>query len=85
MIKKLTGKKEMMPRDQLFATLDVTVHAGLLNNHLKVLYTDTVGFISDIPTDLIHSFSATLEDLKRAVCTQFCSVKPKGNNCLFEK
>ncbi len=57
----------MVPLDQLFATLDVTVHAGLLPNRLKVLYVDTVGFISDIPSELIASFGATLEDMLTAV------------------
>lgn len=51
-----------MPRNQLFATLDVTVHEGLLRSGMKILYLDTVGFISDIPTDLIECFVATLED-----------------------
>ena len=59
----------MEPRNQLFATLDVTVHTGKLSNLLNVLYVDTVGFISDIPTDLIASFSATLEDMLQAVGT----------------
>jgi len=57
----------MQPRDKLFATLDVTLHAGLLPNRLKVLYVDTVGFISDIPTTLVESFAATLEDIAGAV------------------
>lgn len=57
----------MQPRDQLFATLDVTVHAGFLPNRLKVLFVDTVGFISDIPTTLVESFAATLEDIASAV------------------
>lgn len=67
LIKALTGEKSMQPRDQLFATLDVTVHAGFLPNRLKVLFVDTVGFISDIPTTLVESFAATLEDIASAV------------------
>lgn len=67
LIKALTGERNMAPMDKLFATLDVTVHAGLLPNSLKVLYTDTVGFISDIPTELIASFAATLDDMLSAV------------------
>ena len=58
----------MQPRDQLFATLDVTMHAGRLPNSVTVLYADTIGFISDIPTDLIESFAAVLEDVNNAVC-----------------
>ena len=57
----------MKPVNQLFATLDVTMHAGILPNRLKVLFVDTVGFISDIPTTLIESFRATLEDIADAV------------------
>lgn len=66
LIKALTGDQSMEPRDQLFATLDVTVHAGNLPNRMKVMFVDTVGFISDIPTTLVESFSATLEDIVNA-------------------
>ena len=67
LIKVLTGEQSMQPRDQLFATLDVTMHAGRLPNSVIVLYADTIGFISDIPTDLIESFAAVLEDVNNAV------------------
>jgi 50S ribosomal subunit-associated GTPase HflX len=53
----------------LFDSLDVTVHAGFLPSLLKVLYVDTVGFIYDIPSNLIESFVATLEDAMLAVST----------------
>ncbi|XP_064634465.1 putative GTP-binding protein 6 [Lineus longissimus] len=66
LIKALTGEVEMEPKDQLFATLDVTAHAGYLASRLKVIFLDTVGFISDIPTDLIEAFAATLEDVLHA-------------------
>lgn len=66
-IKALTGEKEMQPRDQLFATLDVTVHSGVLPSRMEVLYVDTVGFLSDLPTNLIECFVATLEDAVLAV------------------
>ncbi|KAI4467928.1 gtp-binding protein hflx [Holotrichia oblita] len=62
LIKTLTKDKTLLPKNQLFATLDVTLHAGLLLSTLKVLYVDTVGFLSDIPTGLIECFHATLED-----------------------
>ena len=62
LIKALTGRHNLSPRNQLFATLDVTVHACRLPSTLDALLVDTVGFISDIPTDLIASFNATLED-----------------------
>lgn len=62
LIKALTDESSLQPRDQLFATLDVTSHAGFLPCKLEVLYMDTVGFMSDIPTGLIECFIATLED-----------------------
>lgn len=86
LIKALTGDESLEPKDNLFATLDVTVHAGTLPSRLRVLFVDTVGFISDIPTQLVESFTATLEDAMVAVC-MFCahlcffrfSVKFKSN------
>lgn len=74
LIKALTGEDKLMPKDQLFATLDVTLHAGLLPSGLEVLYVDTVGFIFDIPTNLIECFVATLEDAVLAVSIQISNV-----------
>uniref|UniRef100_A0AAG5CX68 Hflx-type G domain-containing protein n=1 Tax=Anopheles atroparvus TaxID=41427 RepID=A0AAG5CX68_ANOAO len=62
LIKALTEEQSLQPRNQLFATLDVTAHAGLLPCKLEVLYMDTVGFMADIPTGLIECFVVTLED-----------------------
>lgn len=70
-IKALTGEKSLKPKDQLFATLDVTVHEGNLLSGMTVLYIDTVGFISDIPTNLIECFIATLEDAVLAVIFKY--------------
>lgn len=47
----------------MFATLDVTVHEGELPSGLRILYADTVGFVTDIPTWLAPCFDATLEDV----------------------
>uniref|UniRef100_A0A1A8VGQ7 GTP binding protein 6 (Putative) n=2 Tax=Nothobranchius furzeri TaxID=105023 RepID=A0A1A8VGQ7_NOTFU len=66
LIKALTGDSGLQPRNQLFATLDVTVHAGQLPSHMTVLYVDTIGFLSQLPHQLIDSFSATLEDIKHS-------------------
>ncbi|XP_068448941.1 putative GTP-binding protein 6 [Clinocottus analis] len=66
LIKALTGDGGLQPRNQLFATLDVTVHAGRLPGHMTVLYVDTIGFLSQLPHRLIDSFSATLEDIKHS-------------------
>ncbi|CAF1263925.1 unnamed protein product [Rotaria sordida] len=62
LIKALTKDASLQPKNQLFATLDVTTYAGVLPNALNVLYVDTVGFIADIPTTLIEAFRATLND-----------------------
>lgn len=58
----MTLEECIQPRDQLFATLDVTAHGGKLPCNLDVIYMDTVGFMSDLPTGLIECFIATLED-----------------------
>lgn len=67
LIKSLTNSTTMEPKDRLFATLDVTCHGTRLpGSNLQVVFIDTVGFISDIPTPLIASFSSTLEDALQA-------------------
>ena len=60
------GTEKLEPKDELFATLDVTAHPAILPSQLGTYFIDTVGFISDIPTELITSFSATLEDASLA-------------------
>lgn len=69
LIKSLTGDAKLQPRDQLFATLDITAHAGYLPSRLTVLYVDTIGFLSQLPHNLVESFSATLEDVACSVST----------------
>lgn len=59
----------MHPENKLFATLDVTAHPGKLPSGMTVLFLDTVGFISDLPPQLVESFSATLEDITESVST----------------
>lgn len=56
----LTGAS-VFAEDLLFATLDPTMRKLQLNNHQRVVLSDTVGFISDLPTHLIEAFRATLE------------------------
>lgn len=63
LIKALTDEAKMQPEDKLFATLDVTAHPGKLPSGMTVLFIDTVGFVSDLPPELVESFSATLEDI----------------------
>ena len=56
--------KEVFVKDMLFATLDTFVREGSLLNGSKVMYVDTVGFVSDIPHNLVESFKGTLEEIK---------------------
>ena len=67
LIKALSKDESMTPEDILFATLDTTVHAGKLPCGQKVLYVDTIGFVSDLPHELVESFSSTLDDVTHAV------------------
>jgi len=56
----------VLQADMLFATLDPTLRAVALPNGLKIIVSDTVGFISDLPTMLVAAFRATLEDVIEA-------------------
>ncbi len=53
-------------QDLLFATLDTTVRRTTLPHGRDIILSDTVGFIADLPTDLIASFRATLEEVIQA-------------------
>ena len=59
---KITGA-DVMAKDMLFATLDPTMRALELPSGRKVILSDTVGFISDLPTQLVAAFRATLEEV----------------------
>jgi len=52
--------------DKPFATLDSVTRKNSIPDLKSVLFSDTVGFISDLPTQLIESFKATLDDLRTA-------------------
>ena len=64
---RLTGA-EVMAKDMLFATLDPTMRGVTLPTGRagKVILSDTVGFISDLPTELVAAFRATLEEVLEA-------------------
>ncbi|MFV9875453.1 MAG: GTPase HflX [Rickettsiales endosymbiont of Dermacentor nuttalli] len=62
---RLTGSK-LLAVDMLFATLDPTMRVVKLPSRKKIILSDTVGFISDLPTELIASFRATLEEVTQA-------------------
>ena len=56
----------VLSADMLFATLDPTLRAVRLPNGLRIIVSDTVGFISDLPTTLVAAFRATLEEVIEA-------------------
>ena len=62
---RLTGA-EVMAKDMLFATLDPTMRRLVLPDGPEVILSDTVGFISDLPTELVAAFRATLEEVLAA-------------------
>jgi GTPase len=59
-------RAEVLAKDMLFATLDPTARVVRLKAGLDVILSDTVGFISDLPTMLVAAFRATLEDVLQA-------------------
>ena len=61
----LTGSN-VYSQDQLFATLDPTMRGLELPSGQKIILSDTVGFISELPHELIESFQATLEEVTEA-------------------
>jgi len=62
---RLTGAA-VGARDQLFATLDPTMRVLQLPSGQQAILSDTVGFVADLPTDLIAAFRATLEEVRTA-------------------
>ena len=62
---RLTGA-DVMAKDMLFATLDPTMRRVDLPSGREIIMSDTVGFISDLPTQLVAAFRATLEEVLEA-------------------
>ncbi len=56
----------VLEKDMLFATLDPAMRMVRLPSGAKCILSDTVGFISDLPHDLVHAFHATLEEVNHA-------------------
>ncbi|MEL7318630.1 MAG: GTPase HflX, partial [Pseudomonadota bacterium] len=73
---RLTGA-DVMAEDLLFATLDPTMRAISLPGVEKAILSDTVGFISDLPTELVAAFRATLEEVTGADI--ICHVRDMAN------
>ncbi len=62
---RLTGA-DVLSRDMLFATLDPTIRGLELPGGRTVLMGDTVGFISNLPTELVEAFKSTLEEISQS-------------------
>jgi GTPase len=62
---RLTGA-DVLVKDMLFATLDPTMRSLVLPDGPEIILSDTVGFISDLPTELVAAFRATLEEVLAA-------------------
>ena len=59
-------ESEVLAKDLLFATLDPTMRGVKLPRGTNIILSDTVGFIADLPTELIAAFRATLEEVLEA-------------------
>lgn len=60
------SRAEVLVSPRMFATLDPTIRALRLPSHRRVLVSDTVGFIRDLPQGLLNAFRATLEEVQEA-------------------
>jgi len=56
-------KENVFVKDQLFATLDTTMRKCSISNNNHVILSDTVGFIKNLPTELVISFKTTLDEI----------------------
>ncbi|MDO4792894.1 MAG: GTPase HflX [Filifactor alocis] len=61
-----SADKEVFVKDMLFATLDTALRKAKLPNGNEFLLTDTVGFVSELPHDLVNAFHSTLEEVTYA-------------------
>jgi GTP-binding protein HflX len=59
-------ESQVLAKDLLFATLDPTMRGVKLPHGTKIILSDTVGFIADLPTELVAAFRATLEEVLEA-------------------
>ena len=60
------SRADVVVSSKMFATLDPTVRAVRLPSHRRALFSDTVGFIRDLPKGLLAAFRATLEEVQQA-------------------
>ncbi|HBG14004.1 MAG TPA: GTPase HflX [Synergistaceae bacterium] len=66
LLRRLSGDTDLPVANKLFSTLDPFIRRVRLPGGAPVLFTDTVGFIRDLPPDLVAAFSATLEEVAAA-------------------
>jgi GTP-binding protein HflX len=62
----LLARDDLFVEDRLFATLDAYTRVVYLEKDKKTLLTDTVGFINNLPANLVESFKSTLEEIRNA-------------------
>lgn len=62
----ILNKEGVLEADMLFATLDTTIRAITLYDNRKITLSDTVGFISKLPHELVEAFKSTLEEVTEA-------------------
>ncbi|WP_455256793.1 GTPase HflX [Peptoniphilus asaccharolyticus] len=63
---KISDAKEVFVKDMLFATLDPSSRKAKLLNGMDFIISDTVGFVSKLPTKLVEAFKSTLEEIKHS-------------------
>jgi GTP-binding protein HflX len=63
---KKPESKKVLEKDMLFATLETSVRSIYLPNHKMFFLSDTVGFVSDLPHELVKAFRTTLEEVIEA-------------------
>ena len=63
LVRELSGSHDLQPKDMLFATLDTAARQGRLPSGLEAVFVDTVGFVSDLPHQLVEAFKSTLEEV----------------------
>lgn len=68
LLNRLTNSNEVYADDKLFSTLDTTSRVVKLPGGRKVIFTDTVGFIQNLPHELIDAFRATFEEVRDSNC-----------------
>jgi GTP-binding protein HflX len=62
----LLARDDLFVEDRLFATLDAYTRVVYLEKGKKALLTDTVGFINNLPANIVESFKSTLEEIRNA-------------------